>query len=180
MYYEVRSWLVYVFAALLVGSLIYMAFLFVQNQSVKADLLQETKKKELVVQELNEYKKNNESVLKDKAALFLKAFLEVDPTNKQTVTEKVKPYTTDKARAQVVPPGEEQKLVSEVKISSKITEMNLYYTLNQSNKASILAKVKRGISINNGKPSELIQMVELHMVLINGQWMVDDVQLLNQ
>lgn len=180
MYYEIRAWVVYTFLALFLASATGLIFTLVTKDDLQKKVVYVNKEKEEAVQKVKEYKSQDETAMKEKATLFLKAFMEIDPVNKQTVAERVKPYTTSKAQAQVVPPGQEQPTSSKFKVSSKITEMNLYYTSKESDSVSILARVKRQISVNNATPSELVQIVELKMIFDKNNWIVDNVQLLNQ
>ncbi|MEH7415119.1 hypothetical protein V7266_07530 [Neobacillus drentensis] len=64
-------------------------------------MIQEKSEKALAVKELKEYKLNKESSVKNGASLFLKAFLESEPGEKQTTEEKIKPYASQKAQEQV-------------------------------------------------------------------------------
>lgn len=179
MYLQIRAWVLGVIALLFLICIVGLGYLYINNDTLEKDLSFEKKKAAEAEQQVQAYKQNTEPAVKGEASQFLKAFLEKGPKDNETVEQKIKPYTTQKARQQVIIPGQGAGEPT-VKIGSKLADMKLYYTPVSSDKASILAKVTREISVEDEKPSSTNQMIELQLNLLNGSWIVDDIQLISQ
>lgn len=178
MYYQVKAGLVYAFMGIGIIILICSGIAGYSHFQMQQELEAAAIDKAAMEQQLKEYKHNKESIVKDEAAAFLKAFLESDPSEFFSTEDRIKPYTTERARQQVIIPGEGEGQTT-VKISSKLADMKLYYTPIDSNKASVLGSVTREISVNKTATSSK-QMIELQLILIKGKWIVDDIKLIGQ
>jgi uncharacterized protein YlxW (UPF0749 family) len=177
MYIQMKAWVFGLVSALLVTSLIGAGVLFYLNGEVKEELAKVKEEKEIAILELEASKENTSNKVKEQANKFLKAFLEMDSSKKKTMEDRIKPYTSHKARQQVVPMGEGVN-VSDTKITSKLSDMRLYYSAVAPDKASIFATAKRAISVNNGTATTSETILELQMKLNKGKWIVDDIQLI--
>ncbi|MEW4152416.1 hypothetical protein Q0N88_20215 [Bacillus thuringiensis] len=147
-----------------------------QMNDVKQNLKKETEAKKQAVETISAYKNNKDAIVKNAVEKFLKAFLEVDSTKNENVTEKIKPYTTEKARTQLQVAGDKEQTKTKIKIS--ISELTLYYSATSADKANVIADVKRKTSINEGTAIESQDFVELQLVLKNGKWLVDNTKLI--
>lgn len=145
---------------------------------VKQNLKKETEAKKQAVETISAYKNNKDAIVKNAAEKFLKAFLEVDSTKSENVTEKIKPYTTEKARTQLQVAGDKEQTKTKTKIKIAISELTLYYSATSADKANVIADVKRKTSINEGTAIESQDFVELQLVLKNGKWLVDNTKLI--
>lgn len=160
------------------------------NEKLKTDNIELTKKVEKVEAQYNDTKKelsalksNNQQQVKEAAERFLKAFRTYDTGKGESYLANIDAYITPNAKKELTPPGGptqsapgagDEKEKKKVSFQSEYTGGELYYAFLDTTKANVLAKVKSKITVN-GVSSDNMSLMQINLIYDGNKklWLVD-------
>ncbi|PEL82556.1 hypothetical protein [Bacillus wiedmannii] len=181
-----------IIAILLIASVGFLIKYQSDNEKLKTDNIELTKKVEKVEAQYNDTKKelsalksNNQQQVKEAAERFLKAFRTYDTGKGESYLANIDAYITPNAKKELTPPGGptqsapgtgDEKEKKKVSFQSEYTGGELYYAFLDTTKANVLAKVKSKITVN-GVSSDNMSLMQINLIYDGNKklWLVDKV-----
>ncbi|MEW9137813.1 hypothetical protein ACQGSH_18645 [Bacillus wiedmannii] len=179
-----------IIAILLIASVGFLIKYQSDNEKLKTDNIELTKKVEKVEAQYNDTKKelsalksNNQQQVKEAAERFLKAFRTYDTGKGESYLANIDAYITPNAKKELTPPGGptqfapgtgDEKEKKKVSFQSEYTGGELYYAFLDTTKANVLAKVKSKITVN-GVSSDNMSLMQINLIYDGNKklWLVD-------
>ncbi|QWH69521.1 hypothetical protein EXW41_27690 (plasmid) [Bacillus wiedmannii] len=179
-----------IIAILLIASVGFLIKYQSDNEKLKTDNIELTKKVEKVEaqyndtrKELSALKSNNQQQVKEAAERFLKAFRTYDTGKGESYLANIDAYITPNAKKELTPPGGptqsapgagDEKEKKKVSFQSEYTGGELYYAFLDTTKANVLAKVKSKITVN-GVSSDNMSLMQINLIYDGNKklWLVD-------
>ncbi|MCU5684071.1 hypothetical protein OCF64_19855 [Bacillus wiedmannii] len=179
-----------IIAILLIASVGFLIKYQSDNEKLKTDNIELTKKVEKVETQYNDTKKelsalksNNQQQVKEAAERFLKAFRTYDTGKGESYLANIDAYITPNAKKELTPPGRptqsapgagDEKEKKKVSFQSEYTGGELYYAFLDTTKANVLAKVKSRITVN-GVSSDNMSLMQINLIYDGNKklWLVD-------
>ncbi|SCC52480.1 hypothetical protein [Bacillus wiedmannii] len=184
--------IIIIIAILLIASVGFLIKYQSDNEKLKTDNIELTKKVEKVEAQYNDTKKelsalksNNQQQVKEAAERFLKAFRTYDTGKGESYLANIDAYITPNAKKELTPPGGptqsapgagDEKEKKKVSFQSEYTGGELYYAFLDTTKANVLAKVKSKITVN-GVSSDNMSLMQINLIYDGNKklWLVDKV-----
>ncbi|MCU5601071.1 hypothetical protein [Bacillus wiedmannii] len=179
-----------IIAILLIASVGFLIKYQSDNEKLKTDNIELTKKVEKVEAQYNDTKKelsalksNNQQQVKEAAERFLKAFRTYDTGKGESYLANIDAYITPNAKKELTPPDGptqsapgtgDEKEKKKVSFQSEYTGGELYYVFLDTTKANVLAKVKSRITVN-GVSSDNMSLMQINLIYDGNKklWLVD-------